>query len=113
MEQGKTDTGYRQLYQDLVNRILHGDGHSPRPERQAAFNNADLPQPLHALVDKVAHHAYKVTDADIDAAKQTGLSEDQLFELIVCAAVGQASRQYENGLKALEEVVKEGGQHAS
>jgi len=39
--------------------------------------------------------------------------EDQLFELIICAAVGQASRQYEAGLAALAEAKKEGGSYAS
>jgi hypothetical protein len=34
--------------------------------------------------------------------KQSGLSEDQVFEIVVCAAIGQASRQYNAALGALE-----------
>ncbi|HEU4556123.1 MAG TPA: hypothetical protein VFS25_24965 [Chitinophaga sp.] len=113
MKRKETDAGYSQLYHSLINRILHGAGHSSQQERQAAFSNADLPQPLHTLLNKVAYEAYKVTDSDIEAVKQTGVNEDQLFELIVCAAVGQASRQYENGLAALAAAVKQGGEHAS
>jgi len=113
MKTGKNAAGYEQLYHGLLNRILKGKGFSPQEQRQAAFNNADLPQPLSVLIDKVARHAYKVTDSDIDAVKSTGVSEDQLFELIVCAATGQASRQYESGLAVLAEVIKKGDRHAS
>ncbi|WPU94777.1 hypothetical protein SNE25_04485 [Mucilaginibacter sabulilitoris] len=104
---------YQQLYQSLIDRILKGDGQSELQQRKAAFENADLPSALNSLINKVAHNAYKVTDNDISVAKAAGYSEDQLFELIICGAVGQASRQYYNGLSALAEVVMEGGSHAS
>lgn len=104
---------YQQLYQRLIDRILKGDGRSEKQQRQAAFDNAGLPQPLDILINKVAYEAYKVTDADIVAAKNAGVSDDQLFELIICAAAGQSSRQYESGLAALAEALKEGGSHAS
>jgi alkylhydroperoxidase family enzyme len=54
------------------------------------------------LVDKVARHAHEVTDRDIAAAMASGLSEDQVFEIVVCAAIGQATRQYDAALAALE-----------
>jgi hypothetical protein len=104
---------YRQLYQSLIDRVLRGPGESTHEQRQAAFENANLPKPLDHLVDNVAREPYKVTDGDIAAAKATGASEDQLFELIICGAIGQASRQYESGLAALADVIKEGGHHAS
>lgn len=113
MKTEKNSNGYKQLYQNLIDRILKGKGDSPREQRQAAFNNADLPQSLSILINKVAHHAYKITDRDIDEVKTTGVTEDQLFELIICGAVGQASRQYESGLAALAEAIQEGGRHAS
>jgi alkylhydroperoxidase/carboxymuconolactone decarboxylase family protein YurZ len=53
------------------------------------------------LIDKVAKWSYKVTDDDIAAAKAAGVSEDQIFELVVCAAIGQATRQYDTALAAL------------
>ena len=46
-------------------------------------------------------HAYRVTDDDIAAARASGLSEDQVFEIVVCAAVGQATRQYDAAMAAL------------
>jgi alkylhydroperoxidase/carboxymuconolactone decarboxylase family protein YurZ len=103
---------YKQLYRDLLDHILIRDGQSSQAQRQASFNNAGLSQPLSNLIDKVAHLAYKVTDDDVNAAMQAGYTEDQLFELMICGAVGQASRQYESGLAALTEVMKEGGSDA-
>jgi alkylhydroperoxidase family enzyme len=55
------------------------------------------------LVDKVArYHPHRVTDDDIAAARGAGLSEDQIFEIVVCAAVGQATRQCDAAVTALE-----------
>ena len=86
----------------LVRRILEGVGKASSAERQAAFNNSGLAGPPGALADKVARHAYGVTDGDINAARKSGLSEDQIFEIVVCAAIGHASRQYDVALAALE-----------
>jgi len=87
----------------LVRRILEGTGQASPSERRAAFHNRGLAEPLGTLVDKVARRAYTVSDADIDAAKLAALSEDQIFEITVCAAVGEATRQYEAALAALVE----------
>jgi len=92
----------------LVTRLLEGDGRASRDQRRAAFDNAGLPKPLNMLIDKVAKHAYQVTDEDITAARASGISEDQIFEMVVCAAIGQASRQYDTALEALEAATKEG-----
>ena len=70
--------------------------------RTAAFNNSALAGPLGTLVDKVARHASRVTDEDIAVARESGLSEDQIFEVVVCAAIGQATRQYDTALAALD-----------
>jgi alkylhydroperoxidase family enzyme len=63
------------------------------------------------LIDKVAKRAYTVTDEDIAAARASGLSEDQIFEIVVCAAVGQATRQYDAALAALK-AATERSEHA-
>jgi|ERR1700733_12046202 hypothetical protein len=86
----------------LATRILEGAGKVSPSARRAAFNNNGLAGPGGTLVDKVATQAYRVTDEDIAAARASGLSEDQVFEIVVCAAIGQATRQYETALAALE-----------
>jgi alkylhydroperoxidase family enzyme len=86
----------------LVARILEGDGTASHAQRRAAFDNAAVAESLSTLVQKVAKHAYEVTDEDIAAARASGLSEDQIFEIVVCSAIGQATRQYDTALAALE-----------
>ena len=86
----------------MVERILKGDGRASHAQRRAAFDNTGLVEPLSMLIDKLAKHAYKVTDEDIAAARASGLSEDQIFEIVVCAAIGEATRQYDRALAALE-----------
>jgi hypothetical protein len=88
-------------YQALVKRVLEGEGTASRAERRAAFDNALVGEPLHRLISKVAERPTQITDEDFSAVKESGLSEDQIFELVVCAAVGQATRQYQSGLEAL------------
>src|SRR4029453_11530319 len=91
----------------LIARILEGDGRASPAQRRAAFDNRGLAEPLRTLADKVASHAYKVTDETIAAAKAAGFGEDQIFELVVCAAVGQATRQHDMALAALVEALAE------
>jgi len=86
----------------LTTRILEGDGQLPSSGRQAAFHNRGVRGPAGALVDKVARQAWRVRDEDFAAAQATGLNEDQVFEMVVCAAIGQATRQYEAALAALD-----------
>ena len=105
----------RTAHKAVVTRVLEGDGRASRTERRAAFENAGLAEPLRTLIDKVARQPTRVTDEDIAAVKASGESEDQIFELVVCAAIGQATRQYETALEALDEAMtdEKGSEHAS
>jgi hypothetical protein len=89
------------IHEGLVQRLVAGDGKASPEDRIRAFNNADLPEPLERLLVEVANAAGHVTNDGIDRAKTAGFNEDQIFELVVCAAVGAATRQYEAGLTAL------------
>ncbi len=93
----------------LVARIIEGDGRTSRAMRRAAFNSEGLEGALRTLIEKVAKCAYTVTDDDMAAVKASGLDEDQIFELVVCAAVGQASRQPAAALTALDQAMRSGG----
>jgi hypothetical protein len=93
----------RSIHHRLVNRILQGPGRAPADQRARAFDNAELPEPLHRLLDKVATDSAQVTDADFATAWEAGFTDDQLFELVICAAVGRSTRQYDAGLAALAE----------
>ena len=93
----------RTAHQALVHALLDGPGTATPDLRDRAFNNVEVPESLHQLIDKVAVRPTQVNDSDFAAAKASGYSEDQIFELVICAAVGQASRQYDAGLNALAE----------
>ncbi len=98
----------KQAREAVVARILEGDGEAPQAQRRAAFNNTGLSDPPRTLVDKVARHAHLIGDGDVGAARAAGLTEDQIFEIVVCAAIGQAHRQYESACAALEAATHEG-----
>ena len=90
------------LHTSLVARVLEGEGRASVEIRHAAFNNEGLAEPIGKFVEKVAHNARMVTDTDIGTLRKAGLSEDQIYEIVVvCAAIGQATRQYQNALAAL------------
>ena len=63
--------------------------------------SGEVPGELTRYVDKVAKHAYKVTDADIEALRQAGYSEDAIFEITLSAALGAGLARLERGLEAL------------
>jgi hypothetical protein len=91
----------RAAFRALEERVRNGPGTADAGERARAFGNEGLGAPLDALIGKVAARPDQVSDADFAAARASGLSDDQLFELVVCAAVGQSARLYDAGLAAL------------
>lgn len=92
----------REARKALVKRVLEGAGKASSSDRRAGFDLITLPEPMNTLVVKVARHASQITDEDIEAVKASGFTEDQVFEIVVCAAIGQAKRQYDAALAALE-----------
>ena len=61
-----------------------------------------VPDEWAAYVDKVARHAYQVTDEDVQALKDAGYSEDAIFEVTLSAAMGAGLARLERGLQALK-----------
>jgi alkylhydroperoxidase family enzyme len=102
------DDKKRAAHRALVDRVLNGEGRASAEQRAHAFSNDGLSPPLDALIAKVATRPAQVTEADFAAAKALGFSEDELFELVICAAVGQSTRLYEAGLAALAEATVNG-----
>jgi hypothetical protein len=69
--------------------------------RRAAADGGPLPEPWPGYAAKVRDQSSRVTDADVDALKAAGASEDDIFEVTVSAAVGAAVRSLDAGLHAL------------
>lgn len=93
---------FTRLRTTVVERVLHGNGETTGDDRRAAFDNKNVPEAARALIDKVTENAWKVTDEDVAAARAAGLSDDQVFELAVAAALGQSTRQLDAALAALD-----------
>jgi alkylhydroperoxidase family enzyme len=68
-------------------------------DRQVAAGQP--PDELRSLVRKIRDGAYTVTDADVDRLRHT-YTEDQLFELILAAAIGAAEIRLNAALAAIE-----------
>jgi alkylhydroperoxidase family enzyme len=70
--------------------------------RAGARPGRPAPPAFAPYLDKVRRGAYQVTDADVQALKAAGFSEDEIFEHTVSAAVGAGLERLETGLRALE-----------
>ena len=82
----------------------HAVGDGPGLSDAALRSQVAAGQPpveLAVLVQKIRDHAYRVTDADVDALRGR-YTEDELFELIVAAALGAAEARLKAALAALE-----------
>jgi hypothetical protein len=89
------------LRRALEEAVLRRPGRTPPSLRQGVFARDALPDELRVLVTKVHDHAYRVTDEDV-AALRARYDDDQLYEVIVCAAVGAAGVRLDAGLRALD-----------
>ena len=98
---------FKNAHRALLARILEGDGRASRVQRRGAFDNSGLGEPMSILVTKVAKQPTSVTDENFIMALTSGLSEDQIFEMAVAAAIGQATRQYNTALAALDAAAEE------
>ena len=57
--------------------------------REVVRRTPVAPAAMDAYLEKVHLHAYRVTDADVDALKAAGLTEDEIFEQTVAAAIAE------------------------
>jgi hypothetical protein len=103
-----------ELVDRLAQSVLEGDGVIDSDlrhlveEKAASLSgrsideNIDLPPLVEPYVNKVAKHAYKVTNNDIEGLKEAGYSEDAIFEITICAALGAGLGRLERGLSVLK-----------
>ena len=100
---------YDALVQRLTQSVLDTPGDAAPALRRAVLERGKrpgspgreaIPPELASYIDKVARHAYKVTDAEL-ASLQTRHSQDMLFEMTVAATVGAALHRLERGMAAL------------
>ncbi|MDQ2884740.1 MAG: hypothetical protein M3Y39_01490 [Chloroflexota bacterium] len=105
---------YTEHTRSLAQAILHSPGetssalrcaseaHSAQLSGRASSQASQLPPEVERYLSKVALHAYKVTDGDIEALRIAGYDEDAIFELTLSAALGAGMARLERGLAALK-----------
>lgn len=101
----------------LIRTVLGGAGTLDRATRARLYARAvalarrqdapEIPDDMQAFADKVALWAYKTLDREIDALRQAGRSDDAIFELTICTALGAGAARQVAGLSALEEALGE------
>jgi alkylhydroperoxidase family enzyme len=71
-------------------------------ELRAVPASIDRPRPVMvSYLGKVRSRAYAVTDADVEALKTEGCSEDEIFEQTVAVAVEEGLRRLDAGMRVL------------
>jgi alkylhydroperoxidase family enzyme len=87
---GSTATSLRQAVKRFVEaRTLGGAAEPPGPASLAPF------------LEKLALHAFRLTDEDVAALRADRLDEDALFELTVAGATAAGLLRLERGLAAI------------
>lgn len=56
---------------------------------------------MNAYLAKVRDRAYTVVDADVDALKDAGFSEDEIFEQTVAVALSEGLRRLDRAEEAI------------
>jgi alkylhydroperoxidase family enzyme len=70
-------------------------------ELRAALPSREAPPDFDTYLDKVRRHAYTVTDEDVQALKDAGHSEDEIFEHTVSVAAAAGLERLDAGLRTL------------
>ena len=94
------DDRHQAAREAVEDSVLRGPGQADPTLRQAVASSGDIPPELRPLVEKIRRHAYRVTDADLDALK-SAYTDDQIFEIVVSAALGAAQERLKAGMSAL------------
>lgn len=101
---------FSRLRADVQQAILDADGVTDRATRRRAFEGEGAPGAIAGFIATVQRHAYRVDDDMVAAVRRAGLDDDAIFELTVATAVGEATRQFDAAMAALDAALAgEGG----
>jgi hypothetical protein len=96
------ETRFWAKFRRLERRVLEGPGSLDAAVRRRAAEGGPLPDPpADRYVQTIHRHAYRIVDRDVQELRESGWSQDQIFELSIAAAFGAARRRLEAGVEAL------------
>jgi alkylhydroperoxidase family enzyme len=100
----------------LLDTALRGPATTDPEKRRELFTRATAlalggettkaEEQLDRYADKVALWAYKVLDEEVEGLREAGYSDDELFELTICSALGAGAVRFATGLRALKGAMK-------
>ena len=70
-------------------------------ELRAALPDREAPGDFGPYLDKVRRHAYTITDRDVQALKDAGHSEDEIFQHTLSSAAAAGFERLQAGLRTL------------
>jgi hypothetical protein len=94
---------YDPLRAALRDSVLGSPGVLSPEARQAIARGEGVDPKLESFVAKVHAHAYRITDDEVRALGEAGLSDDAIFEATVSAAYGASMARLDWALKAMED----------
>jgi alkylhydroperoxidase family enzyme len=69
--------------------------------RDVVAGTSPAPVEMSPYLEKVRDRAYTVVDRDVDALREAGLSEDEIFEQTVAVAIGEGLRRLDLAEEAI------------
>lgn len=69
--------------------------------RAVVASSAPAPSEMAAYLEKVRDRAYAVGDRDVEALKEAGFSEDEIFEQTVAVAIAEGLRRLDRAAEAI------------
>ena len=93
---------HEHLLHELVRAPVDAPANTPVVLREALIAGGAVPSELEPYVEVLRRHAYRITDGMIADLGAEGHSEEEIFEITVCAALHEALRRLEIGLRVME-----------
>jgi len=96
---------YNALVQNLKDALTAPGGDTAVALRRALLDGriSEAPATLGPYVEKVRRQAWNVTDEDVNELTRAGYTEDQIFEVTCCSAVGAALVRMDRALTVVKE----------
>ena len=86
----------------LKKAVLHGSVETPIDALSLAYDGSATDAAVLDYVTLVEKHAHRVTDAQVSAMRELGITDDGIFELTVAAALGAAQRRLDTAMALVE-----------
>jgi hypothetical protein len=104
---GQLNDPYAEGIRLLKMAILNSPGTLSSDIRAKAMYSDTLPGLVGEYLRLVGERAWGITSDDLEALKKAGNTEDQIFELTICAAVGAGLARLEKGLQVLHQATQQ------